>query len=157
MFYPCVSTAWSPQSSNLSRYISCHKSCNLWTGGHRMLSPHREKVRLQSALSVSQKRKGGIIASASTVIHLGLLHEATSVVAQSQGVISKGQHPEAYKGYVLWATYLFCVAQTPVPRLGSHSRCMLSSQNANDRCLPLGLGSGLRWSSSSRGLERSSS
>ncbi|XDV19288.1 hypothetical protein PO909_024787 [Leuciscus waleckii] len=48
------------------------------------------------------------------------------------------------------------VAQTPVPRLGSHSRGALSSQIANDRRLPVGLGSSLKWSSSSRGMGGSS-
>ncbi len=84
-------------------------------------------------------------------------HEIIPVVAQSQGISSKGQSPEANKGYAPGASYPFYVVQTPVSDFGSHSRSVLSSQDANDRRIPHGLGSGLRWPSSPRDLERSSS
>ncbi|KAI2663287.1 Tyrosine recombinase slr0733 [Labeo rohita] len=84
-------------------------------------------------------------------------HETVPVVAQSPGISSKGQSPEANKGYAPGASYPFYVVQTPVSDLGSHSRSVLSSQDANDRRLPQGLGCGLEWPSSPRDLERSSS
>ncbi|KAI2642464.1 Lamina-associated polypeptide 2, isoform alpha [Labeo rohita] len=84
-------------------------------------------------------------------------HETVSVVAQSQGISSKGQSPEANKGYAPGASYPFYVVQTPVSDFGSHSRSVLSSQDANDRRFPHGLGCGLKWPSSPRDLERSSS
>ncbi len=83
-------------------------------------------------------------------------HEIVSVVAQSQGISSKGQSPEANKGYVPGASYPFYVVQTQVSDFGSHSRSVLSSQDANDRRFP-GLGCGLGWPSSPRDLERPSS
>ncbi len=57
-------------------------------------------------------------------------HEIVSVVAQSQGISSKGQSPEANKGYVPGASYPFYVVQTPVSDFGSHSRSVLSSQDS---------------------------
>ncbi|KAI2653826.1 Gag-Pol polyprotein [Labeo rohita] len=84
-------------------------------------------------------------------------HETVSVVAQSQGISSKGQSPEANKGYVPGALYPFYVVQTPVSDFGSHSRSVLLSQDANDRRFPHGLGCGLKWPSSPKDLERSSS
>ncbi|KAI2656086.1 Transposon Ty3-G Gag-Pol polyprotein [Labeo rohita] len=84
-------------------------------------------------------------------------HETVPVVAQSPGISSKGQSPEANKGYAPGASYPFYVVQTPVSDLGSHSRSVLSLQDANDRRLPQGLGCGLEWPSSPRDLERSSS
>ncbi len=83
--------------------------------------------------------------------------EIVSVVAQSQGISSKGQSPEANKGYAPGASYPFYVVQTPVSDFGSHSRSVLSSQDANDRRFPHGLGCGLGWPSSPRDLERPSS
>ncbi len=79
------------------------------------------------------------------------------VVAQSQGISSKGQSPEANKGYAPGASYPFYVVQTPVSDFGSHSRSVLSSQDANDRRFPHRLGCGLGWPSSPRDLERPSS
>ncbi len=84
-------------------------------------------------------------------------YEIVSVVAQSQGISSKGQSPEANKGYAPGASYPFYVVQTPVSDFGSHSRSVLSSQDANDRRFPHGLGCGLGWPSSPRDLERPSS
>ncbi|KAI2646935.1 Transposon Ty3-G Gag-Pol polyprotein [Labeo rohita] len=84
-------------------------------------------------------------------------HETVSVVAQSQGISSKGQFPEANKGYAPGASYPFYVVQTPVSDFGSHSRSVLLSQDANDRRFPHGLGCGLKWPSSPRDLEKSSS
>ncbi len=83
--------------------------------------------------------------------------EIVSVVAQSQGISSKGQSPEANMGYAPGASYPFYVVQTPVSYFGSHSRSVLSSQDANDRRFPHRLGCGLGWSSSPRDLERPSS
>jgi hypothetical protein len=77
-------------------------------------------------------------------------------VAKSQGISSKGQSSKANKSDAPRASYTISVAQTPVPRLGSHSRGAVSSQVVNDRRLPDGLGSGLKWSSSSRGVGGSS-
>ncbi|KAL0197625.1 hypothetical protein M9458_006165, partial [Cirrhinus mrigala] len=74
-------------------------------------------------------------------------HETISVVAQSQGISSKGQSPEANKDYVPGASYSFYVVQTLVSDFGSHSRSELSSQDANDRRFPHGLGCGLKWPS----------
>ncbi len=84
-------------------------------------------------------------------------HEIISVVAQSQGISSKGQSPEANKGYAPGASYPFYVVQTLVSDFGSHSRSVLSSQDANDRRFSHGLGCGLGWPSSSRDLEKPSS
>ncbi len=84
-------------------------------------------------------------------------YEIVSVVAQSQGISSKGQSPEANKGYAPGASYPFYVVQTPVSDFGSHSRSVLSSQDANDRRFPHGLGCGLGWPSSPRDSERPSS
>ncbi len=80
-------------------------------------------------------------------------NEIISVVAQSQGITSKGQSPEANKGYAPGASYPFYVVQTSV-EFGSHSRSVLLSQDANDRRFPHGLGCGLRWPSSPRDLEK---
>ncbi len=49
------------------------------------------------------------------------------------------------------------MVQTPVSDFGSHSRSVLSSQDANDRRFHHGLGCGLGWPSSPRDLERPSS
>ncbi len=88
-------------------------------------------------------------------------HGIVSVVAQSQGISSnpifQGQSPEANKGYAPGASYPFYVVQTPVSDFGSHSRSVLSSQDANDRRFPHRLGCGLGWPSSPRDLERPSS
>ncbi len=67
-------------------------------------------------------------------------YEIVSVVAQSQGISSKGQSPEANKGYAPGASYPFYVVQTSVSDFGSHSRSVLSSQDANDRRFPHGWG-----------------
>ncbi len=83
--------------------------------------------------------------------------EIVSVVAQSQGILSKGQSPEANKGYTPGASYPFYVVQTPVSDFGSHSRSVLSSQDANDRRFPHWLGCGLGWPPSPRDMERPSS
>ncbi|KAI2654615.1 putative potassium transport system protein kup [Labeo rohita] len=53
-------------------------------------------------------------------------HETISVVAQSQGISSKGQSPETNKGYAPGASNPFYVVQTPVSDFGSHSRSVLS-------------------------------
>lgn len=111
-------------------------------------------IRLGQDITVYQfQRILGLVAATSKVIPYGpSAHETASVVALTQGISSKGQSPKANKGYMLQATYTFCVTQTPVSQLLSHSRCVLSLQDANDGRLHLGLGSSLRWPSSPRVL-----
>ncbi|KAL0174664.1 hypothetical protein M9458_030632, partial [Cirrhinus mrigala] len=60
-------------------------------------------------------------------------HETISVVAQSQGISSKGQSPEANKDYA--ASYPFYVIQTPVSDFWSHSRGHLLDRHIN--CLEM--------------------
>ena len=83
-------------------------------------------------------------------------HETVSVVAKSQRISSESQSSKANKSDAPRASYTISVDQTPVPCLGSHSRGTVSSQTANDRCLPVGLGSSFGWPPSSRGMGGSS-
>ncbi len=79
-----------------------------------------KNIKLGQRITVHYlQRVLGLMAAASTVIPLGLLaNEIISVVAQSQGISSKGQSPEANKGYAPGASYHFYVFQTLGPTLG---------------------------------------
>ncbi|XP_042617396.1 LOW QUALITY PROTEIN: serine/threonine-protein kinase WNK2-like [Cyprinus carpio] len=83
-----------------------------------------------------------LMAASSAVIPLGpFAHEIVSVLwAQSQWISSKGQSPEANKGYAPGASYPINVVQRSVSDFGSSSSSVLSSQDANDRRFPHELG-----------------
>lgn len=58
------------------------------------------------------------MAAASTVIPMGLLHMRSFQLWLSQGISSKGQSPEANRGYVPGASYPIYVVQTRFLTLG---------------------------------------
>ncbi|KAI2651024.1 Pantothenate kinase [Labeo rohita] len=100
------------------------------------------------------------MAAASMVMPLGLLHMRPFQL----WLRARGFHPRANrqmqspnKGCAPGALYPFYVVQTSVSDFESHSRSVLSLQNANDRCFLHGLWCGLKWPSSPMNLKRSSS
>ncbi len=71
-------------------------------------------------------------------------HETPAVVAQDQRVFPEGQPLSHDQGHVAMPLCLGNVEESLVPVPGSHVGSFMSSQDANDRCLPHGLASDLR-------------
>ncbi len=84
-------------------------------------------------------------------------HETPAVVAQDQRVFPEGQPLSHYQGHAAMPLCVGNVEESLVPVPGSHVGSFMSSQDANDRCLPHGLGSDLRGTLELRSLEGPSS
>ncbi len=84
-------------------------------------------------------------------------HETPVVVAKDQRVFPEGQSLSHDQGHAAMHSCLGNVEGTLVPVPRSYVGCFMSSQNANDRCLPHGLGSDLRGTLESRSVEEPSS
>ncbi len=84
-------------------------------------------------------------------------HENPAVVAQDQRVFPEGQPLSHDQGHVAMPSCLGNVEETLVPIPGSRVGSFMSWQDANDRCLPHGLGSDLRGTLESRSVEEPSS
>ncbi len=118
-----------------------------------------KNIKLGQRITVHYlQRVLGLMAAASTVIPLGLLHMRSFQL----WLRARGFHPRANPQRQIRVTRqgLRTLSMWFRPRFsdfGSHSRSVLSSQDANDRRFPHGLGCGLGWPSSPRDLERPSS
>ncbi len=73
-----------------------------------------------------------------------------------QEAVVQSPSPLVFRGAAV-SNEMLRVLTSIVSDFGSHSRSVLSSQDANDRRFPHGLGCGLGWPSSPRDLERPSS
>ena len=78
-----------------------------------------------------------------------VVHETVAVVAQDQGVFPEGKPAPHDQGYATVPSRLGHVERTLVPVPGSRVGSSLSSCNANDGCIPHGLGGDHEWSPSS--------
>ncbi len=108
-----------------------------------------KNIKLGQRITVHYlQRVLGLMAAASTVIPLGLLHMRSFQL----WLRARGFHPRANPQRQIRVTRQgfvpFLCGSDPVSDFGSHSRSVLSSQDANDRRFPHGLGCGLGWPSS---------
>ncbi len=115
-----------------------------------------KRIRLGQSLTVRQfQRLLGLMAAASNVIPVGLLH----MRPLQWWLRTKGFSPRGNPFRMIKVTRrcLGNVEETLVPVPGSHVGSFMSSQDANDRCFSHGLGSDLRGTLRSRSVEGPSS
>ncbi len=109
-----------------------------------------ERIRLGQSLTVRQfqsQRLLSLMATASNVITFGLLHmRPLQWWLRTTGFSPRGDPFRMIKVTRQFLRTLVNVEETLVPVPGSHVGSFMSSQDANDRCLPHGLGSDLRGS-----------
>ncbi len=118
-----------------------------------------KRIRQGQSLTVRQfQRLLGLLAEASNVIPFWTVaHETPAVVAQDQRVFPEWKPLSHDQGHAAMPSCLGNVEETLVPVPGCSVGSFMSSQDANDRCLPHGLGSNLRGTLESRSVEGPSS
>ncbi len=117
-----------------------------------------ERIRLGQSLTVRQfQRLLGLMAAASKVIPLDCCTWDPCSGDSGPKGFPEGQPLLHDQGHAAMPSWLGNVKETLVPVPGSHVGSFMSSQDANDRCLPHGLGSDLGGTLESRSVEGPSS